>query len=552
MLKQLTIKNYALIRQLSLEPSEALNVITGETGAGKSILLGAMGLLMGNRADSKVLLDEDQKCIIEGTFDIGEYKLRRVFKDEDLDYDEQTVIRRELSPGGKSRAFINDTPVTVDVMKRIGGLLMDIHSQHETLLLGQQAFQLKLVDAFAGNQTLLETYATQWGELNKAQRRFEALTAEADTLRQEADYISFQLEELEKMGFDEREQDALESEVRIMDHAGDIKARFRQVLDLVSESEYASRNSLAEARTHLQQVAAIVPAFQSLHDRLESAIIELDDLMTEVEREGERVEFDPERAEVVRERLNQLYRLLKKHKASDIRELLAIQTELSRKNELTSNLDEALALAEKASAEALAKATETAVKLSASRKKVLAPLSKQINSLLASLGMPNATLQIDAQQIALSGLGTDRVDILFSANKGIAPRPISQVASGGEFSRLMFSIKYVMAEKTAMPTLVLDEIDSGISGEVAIKLGNMMKVISKRHQIIAISHLPQIAAKADAHYFVYKDHSGSKTTSSIRMLAEQERVSEIAKMIGGEKPSKIAMENAQELLGMEK
>jgi DNA repair protein RecN (Recombination protein N) len=333
-----------------------------------------------------------------------------------------------------------------------------------------------------------------------------------------------------------------------MDHAGDIKARFRQVLDLVSETEYASRTGLSEARTHLQQVAAIVPAYQSLLDRLESVIIELDDLMGEVEREGERVEFDPERAEVVRERLNQLYRMLKKHKAGDIRELLNIQAELSRKNELTSNLDEALAAADKDAADALAKTMETASKLSASRKKVLAPLGKQISALLGNLGMPNATLQVEAQQVPLSLNGSDRIDILFSANKGIAPRPISQVASGGEFSRLMFSIKYVMAEKTAMPTLVLDEIDSGISGEVAIKLGNMMKVISKRHQIIAISHLPQIAARADAHYFVYKDHSASKTTSSIRMLSEQERVSEIAKMIGGEKPSRIALENAQELL----
>lgn len=551
MLKQLTIKNYALIRQLSLEPSGKLNVITGETGAGKSILLGAMGLLMGNRADSKVLLDEDQKCIIEGIFDISEYKLRRVFRDEDLDYDDQTVIRRELSPGGKSRAFINDTPVTVDVMKRIGGLLMDIHSQHETLQLGQQAFQLRLVDAFAGNQTLLDAYATQWSEYQKAKRRYDELTAESDTLRQEADYINFQLDELEKMGFEENEQESLESEVRIMDHAGDIKARFRQVLDLVSETEYASRNGLSEARGHLQQVVGIVPAYQSLLGRLESVIIELDDLMGEVEREGERVEFDQERAEVIRERLNQLYRLLKKHKAGDVHELLAIQTELRRKSELTSNLDEALMASEKEAADALAKTIATAARLSASRRKVLATLGKQISTLLGNLGMPNATLQIDAQQIPLSVNGTDRIDILFSANKGIAPRPISQVASGGEFSRLMFSIKYVMAEKTAMPTLVLDEIDSGISGEVAIKLGNMMKVISKRHQIIAISHLPQIAAKADAHYFVYKDHSASKTTSSIRALSEQERVSEIAKMIGGEKPSRIALENAQELLAGE-
>lgn len=548
MLRHLTIRNYALIRQLSLEPSAQLNVITGETGAGKSILLGALGLLMGNRADSKVLLDETQKCVIEGTFEISAYKLRRVFREEDLDYDDQTVIRRELSPGGKSRAFINDTPVTVDVMKRIGSLLMDIHSQHETLLLAQQSFQLRLVDAFAGNHSLVETYATQWAEYQKAKRKLEELTNEADTLRQEADYVNFQLEELQKMEFEEHEQETLESEVSIMEHAGDIKVKFRQVLDQVSQSDFAARDILADARMQLQQVVSMVPSYRSLLERMESVLIELDDLMSEVENEEERVEFDPERAEVVRERLNQLYRLLKKHKASDIKGLLDIQQDLSRKHDLTSNLDEALASADQASNEALTNAMNTASKLSAARKKVLAPLGKQLATLLANLGMPNATVSIDAQPTPLSASGTDRIDILFSANKGIAPKALSQVASGGEFSRLMFCIKYVMAEKTAMPTLVLDEIDSGISGEVAIKLGNMMKDISNRHQLIVISHLPQIAAKGDAHYFVYKDHSASKTTSSIRLLSHDDRVAEIAKMIGGEKPSKIAMENAMELI----
>ncbi len=549
MLKQLTIKNYALIRHLAFEPSGKLNVITGETGAGKSILLGAMGLLMGNRADSKVLLDHDQKCVIEGVFDISAYKLKRVFREEDLDYDDQTVIRRELSPGGKSRAFINDTPVTVDVMKRLGGMLMDIHSQHETLLLGQQSFQLRLVDSFAGNHALLEQYTTQWQAYQVSKKKFDDLSAEADALRQEADYIQFQLEELEKMGFEEHEQDSLESEVRIMDHAGEIKQRFQLILGIVSESDYASRNGLAEARSHLQYVASIVPAYSSLLERLESMLIELDDLMGEVEREGEHVEFDPERAETTRDRLNNLYRLLKKHKAADLRELLVIQRDLAEKFQLTSNLDEALAVAEKETKSALSTATETAAQLSATRKKVLTSLAKQIGALLTNLGMPNATLRIDAQTIALSATGGDRVDILFSANKGVVPRPITQVASGGEFSRLMFSIKYVMAEKSAMPTLVLDEIDAGISGEVAFKLGNMMKAMSERHQIIAISHLPQIAAKADDHYFVFKDHGGAKTTSSIRKLDAKERVSEIAKMIGGEKPSNAALENAEELLG---
>jgi len=549
MLTHLTIKNYALIKQLALEPSGRLNVITGETGAGKSILLGAMGLLMGNRADTKVLWDDTQKCIIEGSFSIGEYKLKNIFKAEDLDYDDTTVIRRELSPGGKSRAFINDTPVTVDVMKRLGNLLMDIHSQHETLQLGQHGFQLKLVDAFAGNQSALEKYTEQWLNFQKAKKDLETLSSEADILRQEADYVRFQLDELVKAGFDSSEQTSLESEIQIMDHAGEIKTRFQQIIDLVNLSEYASRNSLSEARGHLQTIASYSDAYSTLTERMESVIIELDDLTQQIEREGERIEFDPARAELVRDRLNILYRLLKKHKVSDVKELLVIQETLTTRDSLTSNLDAALDKAKADHDVALRVATETAKKISASRAKVFAPLTKQITSLLATLGIPNAALQVNAEQTPLSASGIDRIDILFSANKGIAPKPLAQVASGGEFSRLMFCIKYVMAEKTAMPTLVLDEIDSGISGEVAIKLGNMMKMMSAKHQLITISHLPQIAAKGDAHYFVYKDNSAAKTTSSIKLLSEKERVEEIAKMIGGDKPTRVALENAQELLG---
>jgi len=548
MLKHLTIKNYALIKHLALEPSPHLNVVTGETGAGKSIMLGAMGLLMGNRADSKVLWDENQKCIIEGIFNIKNYRLESVFKAEDLDYDDSTVIRRELSPGGKSRAFINDTPVTLEVMKRVGDLLMDIHSQHETLLLGQHTFQLRLVDVYAGNQSIRENYFDEWNTYLKAKKDFEQLSAEAETLRQEADYIRFQLDELTKGNFEEAEQDSLESELKIMEHAGEIKSRFQNILDLINLSEYASRNSLAEARNHLQTISGYSSNYSNLLQRLESVIIELDDLTNEVEREGENIEFDPERAEIVKERLSQIYRLMKKHNVVGLKELLIIQENLRQKDNLTSNLDDALVNARENFEGSQRNAMATAQKISASRKKVFPSLCKQITQLLKELGIPNATFQIDASETELTSHGIDRIEILFSANKGIAPRPIAQVASGGEFSRLMFCIKYVMAEKTAMPTLVLDEIDSGVSGEIAFKLGGMMKKMSDRHQIIAISHLPQIAARGNSHYFVYKDNSASKTISSIKHLQDAERIEEIAKMIGGEKPSKVALENAQELL----
>jgi DNA repair protein RecN (Recombination protein N) len=548
MLKHLTIKNYALIRHLELEPSAHLNVVTGETGAGKSIMLGAIGLLMGNRAETKVLWDENEKCVTEGVFNIKDYKLKSFFKSEDLDYDDNTVIRREISPGGKSRAFINDTPVTLEVMKRVGSLLMDIHSQHETLLLGNQSFQLKLIDAYAENQLLLEQYAEVWSEYLKAKKEYETLTSEAETLRQEADYIRFQLDELTKANFEENEQSALESEIKIMEHAEEIKNRFQTVLELLSRSEYASRSSLSEARSHLQSVSSYADKYSGLFQRLDSVLIELDDLLGEIENEEERIEFDPERSEFVKERLSVLYRLLKKHRAADLKELLVIQENLREKDSITSNVDEALSKAKNAFDTADKKVRTLAAKISDTRKKTLKPLSNQLVKLLQEVGILNATLQIDVQPTEPTSTGIDKIDILFSANKGIAPRPLAQVASGGEFSRLMFCIKYVMAEKTAMPTLILDEIDSGISGEVAIKLGNLMKSMSKTHQLITISHLPQVAAKGDAHYFVYKDNSAAKTMSNIRELKKEERIQEIAKMIGGENPSKIALQNAQELL----
>jgi DNA repair protein RecN (Recombination protein N) len=547
-LKHLTIKNYALIKHLELDPSQQLNVVTGETGAGKSIMLGAIGLLKGNRADTKVLWDENDKCITEGVFEIGAYKLKNFFKAEDLDYDETTVIRREISPGGKSRAFINDTPVTLDVMRKLGNLLMDIHSQHETLQLGDQNFQLRLIDAYAENQKLLEEYRDVWRNYTEKKESYEKLVNEADTLRQEADYINFQLDELVKANLEEGEQEKIESELKIQEHAEDIKSRFNSIMELLSRSEYASRNSLTEAKTHLQQVFSYSSQYESLFQRLESLIIELDDILNEIEKEEQNIEFDPERAEFVKERINLIYRLLKKHRSQDLKELLTLQEELQRKASITSNLDEALASAKTSYQKAESELKAIAQKLSTARKKVFEPLCKEIVRLLKELGIPEAVLKIDQASVAPTSSGADTIEILFSANKGIAPKPLAQVASGGEFSRLMFCIKYVMAAKTSMPTLVLDEIDNGISGEIAMKLGNLMKTMAKHHQLITISHLPQIAAKADAHYFVFKDNSSSKTISNIKALNEDERVEEIAKMIGGAKPSKIAFENAKELI----
>ena len=551
MLAHLTIRNYALIRSLEMEPSGHLNVITGETGAGKSIMLGAIGLLMGNRADTKVMWDENDKCVIEGIFNIKSYKLKPFFRAEDLDYAEDTVLRREISPGGKSRAFINDTPVTLETMRRLGSQLMDIHSQHETLELGHQSFQLQLIDAYAENQEIRDAYRNAWTAYVDARKKFEQLNEEATTLRNEADYIHFQLEELTKASFGENEQASLENELKIMEHAGEIKTRFNAILQLLNDSEFSTQQSLSDVRVHLQTISGWSPAYETLFQRLESVRLELDDITSEIEKEETHVDFDPERAEFVKERLSTLYRLLKKHRLNDVKELLTLQGSLEEKARATGNLDEALAQCKRALESAEADVNKIGINLRESRKKAFNPLRRQLVALLQELGIPDANLSIEMLETAAGPTGADKVDILFSANKGIAPRPLAQVASGGEFSRLMFCIKYVMAEKSAMPTLVLDEIDNGVSGEIAIKLGDLMKQMSAKHQLITISHLPQIAARGEAHYFVYKDNSARKTISAIKLLTEDERVEEIAKMIGGSKPSKVALENAQELLNRE-
>jgi DNA repair protein RecN (Recombination protein N) len=550
MLKSLTIKNYALIKELEMNLSSGLSVITGETGAGKSIMLGAIGLLMGNRADTKVLWNENEKCVTEGIFDIAAYKLQQIFRREDLDYDDQTVLRREISSNGKSRAFINDTPVTLDVMKKIASLLMDIHSQHETLLLGDQRFQLRLVDAYAGNQKLSDEYSACWQNFVNARKNFEDLTTQAEQLRQESDYIGFQLEELIKANLVEDEQSILESELKVMEHAEEIKSKLQQVLEIISRSDYAARSSLAEARNQLNSLSSYSQGYEQLHGRLNSLLIELDDILNEVEHSEESVEFDPERAETIKERLNLLYRLQKKHNAKDVRQLIDIREQLQKKALLTANLDDALANSKEELIRTENELNRVATNLSLSRKKVFGSLTRELITLLKELAIPEAQLQIDHRVISPTPSGPDDIEILFSANKGISPRPLAQVASGGEFSRLMFCIKYVMAEKISVPTLILDEIDSGISGEVAIKLGSLMKRMSKGHQLITITHLPQIAARGDAHYYVYKDNSRDKTISSIRLLNNEERIHEVAQMIGGAKPSATALQGAKEMLNI--
>ena len=548
MLIHLTIKNYALIKHLEMKPSARLNVITGETGAGKSILLGAISLLLGNRADTKVLWDDSEKCIAEGIFDLSPYSLNGLFEDENLDYEKNTVFRREISPNGKSRAFINDTPVTLEVMKRIGSRLMDVHSQHETLELGSRQFQLHLVDIFAGNQKRMEEYGTAWKAYTRARKEYETLLKDSALLKQEADLVKFQLEELVKADLREGEQEERESQLKIMEHAEDIKTRFNRAIALMGSPEFSALSTLAEVRSQLNPIAAYSAAYQQLFQRLESARIELSDILNEIENEESKIEFDPKRTEEIKERLSLIYQLLQKHHCQNLPELLATKEVLQRKADETNNIDVLLGEAKRLLDKTIQEVDQRAKELSTSRQKVFVQLCNQITALLKQLGIPEARLAIENEPVPPGPTGVDSIDVLFSANKGIAPRPLSQVASGGEFSRLMFCVKYVMAEKASLPTLILDEIDTGVSGQIAIQLGTMMKAMARRHQIVAITHLPQIAAKGDTHYFVYKDNSSSKTTTHIRKLEEAERIAEIAKMIGGAKPSSLALENAKELM----
>ena len=548
MLSHLSIKNYALIRHLEIEPSEKLNVITGETGAGKSIVLGALGLLLGNRADSKVLLNDQEKCITEGTFEIESYGLQKLFKEYDLDYASTTVIRREIAPGGKSRAFINDTPVTLDVLKAVGNKLMDIHSQHETLDLGKRTFQLQLIDMFAQNETLRETYESCWNDFTTKKKTYESLLNESQKLRQESDYIRFQLKELSELSLTPKEEEKLEQNVKVGDHAEEIKSKLSLLISILRDSDSAALNNLSESKSSLQSILTYSSSFEALFNRLESARLELADIVNELEKELEQVEYDPEQLQVWKERLDNINRLLKKHGVNTTAELLKIQEELEKAAYKTDNLDEEIKKIKKSLEEATTLVSKVGSQLSDSRKKTFTPLSKQLIRLLQSLGIPQASIEVAHSILDPGPSGIDQIELNFSANKGIAPRPLAEVASGGEFSRLMFSIKYIMAEKTSLPTLILDEIDSGVSGEIAVSLGKMMKEMAKNHQLITISHLPQIAAKADTHYMVYKDEKAALPASVIKKLEPSGRVEEIAKMIGGAKPSAIALENARELI----
>jgi DNA repair protein RecN (Recombination protein N) len=551
MLKRLAIKNYALIDNLDISFSEELNIMTGETGAGKSIILGALSLILGQRAESKYFFNQQKKCVIEGTFLVNGFQLNEFFAENDLDYDLETVLRREISSDGKTRAFINDTPVNLTILKKLGEKLIDVHSQHATLEINDEDFQLLVIDTVAGNQSLLNNYREVFRSYKKAEARLKELISQSEQSKSDLDYFQFQFDELEKANLMVGEQIELEHELDSLTHAEDIKKSLLSSISVLSENEPSAIVQIKEAAVNLANAEKYNPEVSSLAERLSSCLIEVKDILSEIERIEQSSMINEARLQEVSDRLDLIYSLQKKHRAGSDIELIAIRDEISHKLNSILFADEDI---EKLKVEVdnhYKKVLDLSVQLGKSRTECIPKVEMQVMNTLTQIGMPNAVLQVVNDTLPQGKFdlnGNNQIRFLFSANKGQSPLPMNKVASGGELSRLMLSIKSLIAMHTALPTIIFDEIDTGISGEVALKVGNIMEKLSKNMQVIAITHLPQIASKGDTHYRVYKDENGDITNTNINKLNEEERILELAKMLSGDNPGKSAIQNARELL----
>jgi DNA repair protein RecN (Recombination protein N) len=551
MLQKLTIQNYALIDNLEINFDRGLNILTGETGAGKSIILGALSLILGQRAESRYFFNQQKKCVIEGSFRIANFHLNAFFEDNDLDYEGETVLRREISADGKSRAFVNDTPVNLTTLKQLGEKLIDIHSQHATYEINDPEFQLLVVDGVAGHHELLSGYQTKYRAYKKSLAALQQLIEQNDKAKADLDYYQFQFDELEKAAIAADEQDSLEKELATLNNAEEIKRNLLGAHYLMHEGETSAIIQLREAGQQLSTIEQYNPDVEDLHERLKSTLIELKDIAAELENIEQRTFTNEARAEEVNIRLSLLYNLQKKHRVNSNTELLEIQNDLSDKIQQAVFGDEAVEKLQKQIAADKLELEGIAAELSANRTKAIPVIQEKVLANLSEMGMPNSVLQIE--QTALQELarnGADVIRFMFSANKGHALADMSKVASGGELSRLMLSIKSIIAEYTALPTIIFDEIDTGVSGEVANKVGQVMERLSQNLQVITITHLPQIAGKGKSHYFVFKDDTESVTKTRIKKLDDRERVLEIAKMLSGDNPGESALQNARELLSI--
>ena len=550
MLNHLFINNYALIDTLDIDFHPGFSVITGETGAGKSIILGAIGLLLGQRADSKALKSDNRKCAIEAHFDVSRYDLSPWFDDNELEYDpHDCILRRELSPQGKSRGFINDTPVTLTQMRELGEKLIDVHSQHQNLLLQKENFQLSVVDIIASNEKERTEYREAFTAYKEAARELEEMKASIEASQENEDYMRYQLDELTAAQLKEGEQEELESEQDLATHTEDIKTALYESQNLLSNDDCGAVEWIRQASNRLDSAASLYPKITELAERLSSLYVELRDIAADVESETERIDFDPERLAFITERLSTLYSLEKKYHVASVEELLEEQARLQSLLNTIDNSGQALLEKTREAEALLATAQQKAAALTKTRSAAAARIEKDIKQRLEPLGMPNVEFRIDIQQAALSDDGQDKVGYLFSANKGMPLRPVAQVASGGEIARLMLSLKAMISGAVKLPTIIFDEIDTGVSGRIAEQMGEIMKQMGQaERQVLSITHLPQIAARGQHHYKVEKQDTPESTVTTMRPLTEEQRIDEIAQMLSGTDISDAARNNARTLL----
>ncbi len=549
MIKTLSIKNYAIIEELEIDFSDGLTIITGETGAGKSILLGALNLIRGERADLKVFYNLNEKCVIEATFDVSKYKIQHFFDEQELDYDDEVFVRREISPSGKTRAFVNDTPVNLSVLKKLTNALIDLHQQFDTMDIYEVSFQLRLLDALAKNNKLLEKYQSKFESYETKKAHLDKLIRQSKNADKELEFLNYQFEEFDRIALVAGEQETLEEDLKKLSNAEEIKKVSSAAFIQINDNETSISEQLQELVRQLSTVSKFDSKLNSFTEKLQSLQLELNELGNGFEEVADSTEFEPNRIEETQERLDSIYKLQKKHNVQTIAELIDIQDDI--KNQLTSFGDisgEILKLEKELDIihDDLIKQAEN---LSKRRKAVVPDFEKKIHQRLGELSMNSAVLKIEFNELqALSSVGIDEVNFLFSANKGGRLQLIKDVASGGEMSRLTLVTKSLVASAIPLPTLIFDEIDSGVSGDVAIRMGDILRKLSREHQVVVITHSPQVASKADAHYFVYKTETDTRTLTKVKRLTEDERVRSIAVMLSQNPPSDAALENAKGLL----
>ena len=549
MLLSLSIKNYALIESLETDFSNQFSVITGETGAGKSILLGALGLVLGNRADLNSLKDKEQKCIIEAVFLISNYNLKTFFEENDLDYEAKTIIRREILPSGKSRAFINDSPVNLQELQALSSFLLDIHSQQQTRELTEEAYQLEILDAVANNQETIYSYQKTLTSLKAKQKKVKQMIAEKESLVKEHEYHSFLLNELLAANLTDGEQESLEQELEQLSNVELIKENFERILVIANEDQVGTLVNLKEIKFALQKLSVFSPSYTNIYERLVSSLLELEDVFNECELNNEKIIANPERLEWINTKLQTIYNLQKKHQVDSIAKLLVIQNELDSKVMKLDDLEIAILKTQKELDEITNEIDSIATIISNNRKNAIPNLVGKIKYILSQLGMEEANFQFEITTSAsYFSNGKDEVSLLFSANKGTSFGLLKKVASGGEMSRIMLAIKAILSNYSKLPTIIFDEIDTGVSGEIAIKMGEIMKEMSKTMQVFAITHLPQIAAKGNSHYKVIKRSQGETTISELLLLSPDERIQQIAEMLSGKDISESALQHAKALL----